>query len=193
MNVNDKVSMEYEARVMIDEKDYKLISAKTLNSGGICRVFTNKNIYFDTEDLYLTNHHMVLRIREIISNESHEKELTLKIKGEDGDKEITRNLKLDEEYILDEEINKELSNRGADVSKLEKISALTTERIEVPYSDHLLVIDKNYYNEKIDFNLEVESTSRELAKKYLLDFIKEYDIEYKEDYISKSRRAILHL
>ena len=193
MNVNDKVSMEYEARVMIDENSYQQISAKTLNSGRICRVFTNINTYFDTQDLYLTHHHIVLRIREIISKEIHEKELTLKIKGEYGDIEITRKLKIEEECIIDEEINNELSNRGVDVSKLEKITTLTTDRIEVPYEYYLLVIDKNYYNDKIDFNLEVESTNRELAKKYLLEFIKEYNIEYKEEYISKSRRAILKL
>ena len=193
MNVNDKVSMEYEARVMIDENSYQQISAKVLNSGGICRVFTNKNTYFDTQDLYLTHHHMVLRIREIISKESHEKELTLKIKGEEGDIEITRELNLNEEYLFDEEIKKELSNQGVKVSRLEKITTLTTERIEIPYDDHLLVVDKNYYNDKIDFNLEVESTSRELAKKFLKEFIVEFGIEYKEDYISKSRRAILHL
>ena len=197
MNVNDKVSMEYEARVMISESEYLKIKEEYLNIGRICREFTNKNTYFDSPDLYLTHHHMVLRIREI---DGLEKELTLKVKGEDGDIEITHNIESEEEYqkllsgnISNLEIEKEVSNRGGDIKSLGVITTLTTERVEVKFDDHLLVIDKNFYNNKVDFNLEVESTSRELAKEYLEKVISKYGIAYKKDYISKSRRAILKL
>lgn len=197
MNVNDKVSMEYEARVMIGESEYLKIKEEYLNIGRICREFTNKNTYFDSPDLYLTHHHMVLRIREI---NDLEKELTLKIKGEDGDIEITHNIESEEEYqkllsgnISNLDIEKEISSRGGDIKSLGVITTLTTERVEVEFDDHLLVIDKNFYNNKIDFNLEVESTSRELAKKHLEKVISKYGIAYKKDYISKSRRAILKL
>ena len=197
MNVNDKVSMEYEARVMISESEYLKIKEEYLNIGRICREFTNKNTYFDSPDLYLTHHHMVLRIREI--NDS-EKELTLKIKEKDGDIEITHNIESEKEYqkllsgnINNLEIEKEISSRGGDIKILGVITTLTTERVEVEFDDHLLVIDKNFYNNKIDFNLEVESTSRELAKEYLEKVISKYGIAYKKDYISKSRRAILKL
>ena len=197
MNVNDKVSMEYEARVMIGESEYLKIKEEYLNTGRICREFTNKNTYFDSPDLYLTHHHMVLRIREI---DDLEKELTLKVKGEDGDIEITHNIESEEEYqkilsgnINNLEIEKEISSRGGDIKSLGVITTLTTERVEVEFDDHLLVIDKNFYNNKVDFNLEVESTSRELAKEYLEKVISKYGIAYKKDYISKSRRAILKL
>ena len=197
MNVNDKVSMEYEARVMIGESEYLKIKEEYLNIGRICREFTNKNTYFDSPDLYLTHHHMVLRIREI---DGLEKELTLKVKGEDGDIEITHNIESEEEYqkllsgnISNLDIEKEISSRGGDIKSLGVITTLTTERVEVEFDDHLLVIDKNFYNNKVDFNLEVESTSRELAKEYLEKVISKYGIAYKKDYISKSRRAILKL
>ena len=197
MNVNDKVSMEYEARVMISESEYLKIKEEYLNIGRICREFTNKNTYFDSPDLYLTHHHMVLRIREI---DGLEKELTLKVKGEDGDIEITHNIESEEEYqkllsgnISNLDIEKEISSRGGDIKSLGVITTLTTERVEVEFDDHLLVIDKNFYNNKVDFNLEVESTSRELAKEYLEKVISKYGIAYKKDYISKSRRAILKL
>ena len=197
MNVNDKVSMEYEARVMINESEYLKIKEEYLNIGRICREFTNKNTYFDSPDLYLTHHHMVLRIREI---DDSEKELTLKIKERDGDIEITHQIDGEEEYqkllsgnINNLEIEKEISSRGGDIKSLGVVTTLTTERVEVEFDDHLLVIDKNFYNNKIDFNLEVESTSRELAKEYLEKVISKYGIAYKKDYISKSRRAILKL
>ena len=72
-------------------------------------------------------------------------------------------------------------------------NTLKTKRLEVNFEDYLLVIDKNFYNNKIDFNIEVESTSRELAQKYLIETISKYGITYKKDYVSKSRRAILKL
>ena len=197
MNVNDKVSMEYEARVMVSESEYLKIRDDYLKIGGICCEFTNKNTYFDSSDLYLTHHHLVLRIREIDDNE---KELTLKIKEKDGDIEITQKIENDDEYqkllsgnINDSEITKEISSRGGDVNKLNVVTTLITERVEVQFDDYLLVIDKNCYNDKIDFNLEVESTSRELAQRYLENIISKYGITYKKDYISKSRRAILKL
>lgn len=200
MNKNKKVSMEYEARVMVNESQYLKIKQDYRNIGGICKEFTNINTYFDTPDLYLTSHHMVLRIREIITNDKSEKELTLKIKGENGDIEITHIIEDEIEYqnllsinIDSKDILEELSHRGIDPQKLKIITTLTTERIEVSFSNYLLVIDKNFYNGKIDFNIEVESTSRELAKQYLIDVISKYDIEYKKDYISKSRRAIYKL
>ena len=196
MNNKNKISMEYEARVFINEQKYELIKRQYLNLGDICRVFVNKNTYFDTADLYLTNHHIVLRIREI---DDSKKELTLKIKGEKGDIEITHPISSEIEYqnILnshfDEEINKELINRNVDISNLKIVASLKTERIEIPFPDYLFVIDKNYYNDKIDFNLEVEANSRLEAKNYLKAIIAPFKIEYKKDYISKSRRAILRL
>lgn len=197
MNVNDKVSMEYEARVMVSESEYLKIKGDYLKIGGICREFTNKNTYFDTPDLYLTHHHMVLRIREI---DDKEKELTLKIKEKDGDIEITQKIENEIEYqkflsgeINDPEMIKEISLRGGDVSGLKIITTLITKRVEVQFDEYLLVIDKNFYNDKIDFNLEVESTSRGLAKQYLENIISKYGITYQKDYISKSRRAILKL
>ena len=197
MNVNDKVSMEYEARVMISASEYEKIKVDYLNSGRICREFTNKNTYFDTPDLYLAHHHMVLRIREI---DDVDKELTLKIKEEKGDVEITHKIDNELEFnsllkakFKDPQILQEISSRGGDINALTLITTLITERIEVEFDDYLLVIDKNFYNDKVDYNIEVESTSRELAEHYLKEIISPYGIAYKKDYISKSRRAIFKL
>ena len=77
--------------------------------------------------------------------------------------------------------------------KLKLIVSLKTERIEIPYQNYLFVLDKNYYRNKVDFNIEVESDSKKAAKCHLIEIISEFGIEYNEDYISKSRRAILGL
>ena len=195
--VKDKVSMEYEARVMVSEEDYYLIQEAKLEEGKPVKHLVNENIYFDNEERYLTNHHIVLRIRTI---DSKEHELTLKIKGQDGDVEITTILDqeqylatLKDEIIKDENIINELKKRNIDHTNLHIVAQLLTYRTEIDYDKYLLVIDKNQYNGKIDFNIEVESTSREDALKYLKKIIKPYGVQYKKDYISKSRRAILKL
>ena len=188
------INKEYEARVMVSEDQYLEIRKKYLTSKNPKRELINVNHYYDTEDRYLTHHHMVLRVREI--NEK-EYELTLKIKGEECDLELNHSLTYEESQniniITAPEIIKELRARNVDISSLKLVSTLKTERLEIEYEDYLLVIDKNYYNNKVDFNIEVESDSKKAAKCHLIVIISKFGIEYNEDYISKSRRAILGL
>ena len=148
------INKEYEARVMVSEDQYLEIRKKYLTSKNPKRDLINVNHYYDTEDRYLTHHHMVLRVREI--NEK-EYELTLKIKGEECDLELNHSLTYDESQNINmvtaPEIIKELRARNVDISSLKLVSTLKTERLEVKYEDYLLVIDKNYYNNKVDFNI----------------------------------------
>lgn len=197
MNVNDNINLECEARVMITENQYSQIKKSYLESGVKYREIINRNYYFDDDNRYLSKHHMVLRVRIIDDNES---ELTLKIKGEKGDieinhlltslqsKEILKNNKFPKSVVLDE-----LNKRNIDLSQLKMIASLTTERIEFEYPDYLFVIDKNTYNNKVDFNIEVESDTKINAENHLKSIISAFGIEYKKDYISKSRRAIYNL
>ena len=98
MNVNDNINIEYEARVMVTYKEYK----KVLDSFSIRqenkKEIENINHYFDTPDRYLSEHHMVLRIREI---DNKDYELTLKIQQENGCMELNHTITKEEvnEYI----------------------------------------------------------------------------------------------
>ena len=182
---------------MLSEKEYFLIKERYLKEYPNHKELTNENTYFDTQDLYLTNHHTVLRLRKINNSNS---ELTLKIQKENGCLEINHPLTLNEEndllekmVIEDDEILKALKENRVELTKLNLITTLKTERIEIEFTDYLFVLDKNYYRGKIDYNLEVESTSEILAKQRLLEIIKPFGIKYKKDYISKSKRAIYNL
>ncbi len=195
MNGNDNINLEYEARVMITENQYSQIVKSYADAKH--KECTNTNHYFDYANLYLTDNGMVLRVRNINDKKY---ELTLKIKGENGDKEINHPLTSKEtQYILETNIipdcnvKDELSKRNIDLSKLTQVTNLKTERIEICYPEYLLVIDKNYYRNKVDFNIEVESTSKKSAENYLNQIISQFNIENKKDYISKSRRAIYNL
>lgn len=196
MNVNGSISLECEARVMIDEKTYLAIKEYYLNKAKAYRSFINTNTYIDTPDLYLINHHMVLRIREINNDK---KELTLKIKAENGDKEY--NYPLIDKKEMDnlihnmdipyDEIKNILLNHGIDLSTLKIITTLVTERIEIPHKKYLFVIDKNFYKGIIDYNLEVEAENKQKAKYYINKLGKPFNVKYKKGYVSKSHRAVL--
>ena len=191
MELKEKISMEYEARVMIDEQQYEKIKEDYINKYFYHSII-NENYYYDLSPLYLIHNHMVLRKRIC----GDKQEFTLKIKGEKGDIEITNEVNttsLDINDLISDGIKSELDKNNIDYKKLKNIAYLKTERVEIPFDEYLFVIDKNYFNDKIDFNLEVESNSRKLAKKYLSVINKKYGINDDKKYYSKSKRAILKL
>ena len=197
MNKIDFINKEYEARVMVSEKEYLDLLRHYSKCRCPKRKIINTNTYFDYENLFLTKNHMVLRTRSISENEY---ELTLKIKGEDSDLELNHILSKEEyekmrENILIPQSNvlDKLKELKIDLSKLVLLTDLTTERMEIEYKKHTLVIDKNYFRNKVDYNVEVESYSRKAAKIYLLKHVLPFGVTYKKGYVSKSRRAIYNL
>lgn len=196
MSVRGSISLECEARVMIDEKTYVEMKDFYLSKAKSYKSFTNKNIYIDTEGLYLVNHHMVLRIREIDESKA---ELTLKVGGNNGDTEYNYSFKnaAELDYFIKnldipyDKIKEALLENNIDLSKLKIITTLVTERIEIPHRTYLFVIDKNYYDDIIDYNLEVEADSLAKAIRNLNRLGKLFNVKYKKGYVSKSHRAVL--
>ena len=193
----DFINMEYEARVMISEEQYHAMISYYKNSKKEKKYSVNVNTYFDYDDLSLTNNHIVLRARNISDKEY---ELTLKAKQEKGDIEINHaltsneyNIILNNHIIPDSNVKEELVKQGIDFTKLKLIATLRTERLELQYKRFLLVIDKNEFRGRVDYNVEVESDSKNSAKRYLIQKIRPFGVTYKKGYISKSRRAIFDL
>ena len=195
MNVNDKVSMEYEAHAMVSEKQYHEILSQYLKSGYKVNHVINKNTYFDNDELYLTHHDTVLRKRQF----NEKLEATVKRRVEKGNKEI--NVRLDDSLIdsvdplllfNDDIIIKVLNGKNVSVGELKVVGELTTDRYEFEINPNcLLVVDKNDYNHRIDYNVEVEASSKEEAKEIIKSILSNFGATYKKDYVSKSRRAIL--
>ena len=197
MNVNDNINMEYEARVMINEEQYLNIRNHYLSSSYPKEELINENYYFDTEDLKLSNSHKVLRMRKVNDKKY---ELTLKIQEENGCLEINYPLTSKEKdelfsncAIPSKDIKDKLISIGIDPAKIKYITDLKTDRLEVKLDDCLLVIDKNYFRGRVDYNIEVESDSENHAKSQLLLIIEPFGVTYKKDYINKARRAIYNL
>ena len=197
MNVNDNLNMEYEARVMINEEQYLNIRSHYLSNEYQYEELVNENYYFDTQDLKLSSSHKVLRLRKI-NNQKYE--LTLKIQEEKGCLEINYHLtsiekdELMKNHIIPSvKIKEKLKEIGIDPSNIRFITDLKTERLEVKLENCLLVIDKNHFRGRVDFNIEVESDSEKRAKDQLITIISPFGVEYKKDYINKARRAIYNL
>ena len=197
MGVIDNVNLEYEARAMLSEQEYSTIKNEYLCKYENVTFLVNENAYFDTPDLFLTDHHMVLRVRTI---DESKKELTLKIQRQDVCIEINHNLTLEEEKELFENgripnqpIRGMLLDSGVRLRDIKYITTLKTERIEIEIDKYLFVLDKNYYRNKVDYNIEVESTSEIEAKRILKEILDSFGIEYRTNYINKAKRAIKDL
>ncbi len=185
--------MEYEKRLMLSERQYLDIISFYLRRNARYPFIHQINHYFDTPDLLLKNNHMVLRIRTILHKRN---ELTLKIKQEQGDKEVSQTLGMtdyknlmDNSIIPEGEVKTALYETGLSIHNIAYITSLKTMRLEIKEDDYLIVIDKNEYGSIIDYNLEIESTSKPRAEQVILKMCDIFHLEYKKGYKSKSSRA----
>lgn len=187
---------EFETRLMINEEQYFHIVTYYMNLYPNHPFIQNTNYYFDTDDLYLRDQHMTLRMRSINNVKA---ELTLKIKGKDGDDEITDGLTPKETELLIEhgvfpygQVRNRLMSLPYSLEKYHNIATLFNRRLEIKFDDYILVIDKNTYGEATDYNLEIESNiGMAHAKELLNEYIEKFNLTpSKEKYAGKARRAI---
>ena len=198
MSGNDIVAMEYEAQVMLSEKEYELVMnahKKEDYKPEDYLVLINTNMYFDTPDKYLINHQMVLRMRLV---DNGYQVVTLKVELPEGVKEINYKIekRLDGFIHFDFEkdfplIDEALKEKGVDSSKIRYITTLICHRVNIKKEKYELFIDKNEYGNIVDYNLEVEAKDRELAHHYLKEEMDRFSIKEKGKYIVKSKRAVL--
>ncbi len=188
---------EYETRIMLTENEYFEIVSYYLKQYPNKQFLRNTNIYLDKKDLFLRHKHITLRVRTINDVNC---ELTLKIKGLNGDQEINDSLSSKEANLL---INHGVFPKGnvknylltlaCPLSEYQAITTLYNRRLEIEFDDHLLVIDKNTYGDITDYNLEIESENDiNVAKKYLKLYIDKFNLSLKEQpYVGKASRAIM--
>lgn len=150
-------NLEIEFKNMLSESEYEQL----LNHFSISeeQIWTQKNVYFDTKAFDLKRQKAALRVR--IKNNTYE--LTLKTQAEVGlletNQMITKTdyttLKHDHR-LINGPVYEALMDLGININDLRVITDLTTKRAEVDYQDGLLVLDKSFYGEVIDFELEYE-------------------------------------
>ncbi len=178
-------NLEIEVKALINEKDYLLL-IKNFQK----QTYVQINFYIDLDKDKL-NKHLGLRIRY----KNDEYELTLKEDYLDGRLEtnqiissITFNAFKEKHIFPQGEVKSRLQSLNIDVAKLKIIGQLKTTRTDIKYNSSLISIDKNEYNNLIDYEVEVEDSSLKKAKEKIATFLKDNDIEFKENKISKLER-----
>ena len=188
---------EYETRIMLTENEYFEIVSYYLKQYPNKHFLQNTNIYLDREDLFLRHKHITLRIRTINDVNC---ELTLKIKGLNGDQEINDSLSSKEAYLILNQgifpsgnVKNYLLSLACPLSEYQVITTLYNRRLEIEFPDHLLVVDKNTYGDITDYNLEIESQKDiNATKKYLKFYIDKFNLSLKDQpYFGKAHRAIM--
>ena len=189
--------IEYEKRVLINEDQYQKILHFFLDKYPDNKCFKQTNYYFDTSFFDLKARGIVFRLRKSIKETT---ELTLKIKGSNGDLEINQILTSKEEICLfnentipEGEIKDYLLKRDLLFSSLNLVGSLETYRMEAQINDYLIVIDKNIYFNICDYNLEIEAASIKRAESIILELCNFFGLKYKKDYSSKSSRLFKFL
>lgn len=181
-------NIEIEAKALLSKEDYE----KLIGVFGDAYAYYQTNIYIDSPKRILHENKLSLRIRE----KDGKHEMTLKTKLEEG--RLERNVYISNDQFEDfkkgifpeGEIKKAITDKGIDLSSLGIIGSLTTKRVDAPYMGGFLSIDMNTYNNKVDYEVELEHTSMEEAISRLKGLLEENGIEFKENHETKTSRAL---
>ncbi|WP_017726945.1 CYTH domain-containing protein [Halalkalibacterium ligniniphilum] len=137
------------------------------------------NHYFETTDGQLRSCGAALRIRE--KNGKHT--LTLKEPHKEGLLETHQALSKEEVITVktsgtlpDGDVKKQLHKLGIDTTALELLGTLSTERAEQAYEGGILCLDKSFYFDVVDYEIEFEGNNQEHANKSFSSFLDAHNI-----------------
>ena len=190
------IAKEFESRIMLTNDEYISVVYFFMKLYPNQHFLQNKNYYFDTDDFYLKNQHITLRVRFINDVKC---ELTLKIKGSNGDQEINDSLTFKQFELLKNEgvfpignVRDYLLILSLPLNAYKCLTSLYNLRLEIKQEDHLLVIDKNIYNDITDYNLEIETEDNVVhAQDVLSSYIKQFNLSLgAQKYKGKAHRAL---
>lgn len=166
-----KTSIEIEYKTLISEDTYhELLRSFNLEDN----IFHQINFYFDTDDFYLRQNNMALRIR----HKGNIYKLTLKRPHDDGCL-YEDSILLTKEKAL-EMIEKGFVPEAYGINKEVKMKAtLETNRVSTPFEDGKLFFDQSIYAGEVDYEVEYEASDLKQGLKTFKSFLKEHKIPYK--------------
>ena len=170
--------IEIEFKNLLTEKEYQtlLYSFNATEN----ELFTQINSYFDTPDWDLKKLHAGLRIRLLPDSA----ELTLKTPFENHLLETTDSLSLMEAEKLisdgkikaDGAVGAKLKSLNISPERLRLLGTLKTTRFERQTSQGLFVLDKSYYGNEVDYELEFEVPDYSIGKIHFDNFLEKHQI-----------------
>ena len=187
-------NIEIEAKVLISQQDY--LKVKDYFKDRVADEYTQHNYYIDTPDFDLRTHGAGLRIREV----KNKRVITLKTPIAEGLLEKTEEIS-ENQYndmikngiIPETKIKTFLIMLGYDISKLNILASLSTDRIDVKVPEYTFSIDKNTYADTVDYELEREANNALQAQNDLISICEECKIAYTINKESKASRAMKYV
>ncbi|MDR4887002.1 CYTH domain-containing protein [Fredinandcohnia sp. QZ13] len=169
--------LEIEFKNLLEENEYhRLLSAFSIDDE---KKVIQENFYFDTAQFSLKNQGAALRIRE--KNGTYT--LTLKQPVPRGLLETHQVLTgeeakqmLDGGPIIDGEVSTILKTLSINPMDVTFYGSLKTKRAEVEYKKGLLVLDKSYYLNRCDFEVEYEVTDEVIGKEIFNELLLQHNI-----------------
>jgi uncharacterized protein YjbK len=169
--------LEIEFKNILEEEEYRqLLSAFSISED---KKVIQENFYFDTPKFSLKDVGAALRIRE--KNGIYT--LTLKQPVKRGLLETHQVLSKEEAEqmlnggnIIEGEVISILKGLSIETSDVRFFGSLKTKRAEVEYKNGLLVLDKSYYLNQIDFEVEYEVTDEVSGKEVFKELLQQYKI-----------------
>ncbi|MBP2076579.1 CYTH domain-containing protein [Oceanobacillus polygoni] len=168
--------IEIEFKNLLEKEEYhRLLQNISFPSQGKLQI----NHYFETEEFSLKEQGCAIRIRE-----KHGKyTLTLKEPHPDGLLETHDSLTEQEALswingtiIPKSNTSKQLLEKNIQPEKLIYCGSLSTLRRELSYKDVLLVLDYSTYNNKEDFELEIEANTKASGLQMFNQLLEEHNI-----------------
>ena len=186
--------IEKEFKNLLTKEQYEAIAGDYQSV--FTKDITQTNSYYDYEGL-LQQHKMALRIRIVEGKETGE--ITLKIPQSSLEVlEYTEVLPVDilnaynhdKQFTLPTSLLEALENKGITLQTVNQTALLTTHRLEGALSENeWLVLDESHYNGKVDYEMEMEVHSLEIAEPVFLGILAKYNIERRQAE-SKIKRAL---
>ena len=152
--------------------------------------YQQTNYYF-SHPLFEEKKYM-LRIRE--KNKTYE--LTLKRPYQGQNVEMNVPLTLNEKnmffqhHMIDNEITQFLIQEGINLSSLQQLFSLTTQRYDVKLPEGILSLDESHYLGQVDYELEFEVYDANKGFTKFQEIIKKFDLHYEKNCLGKVRRAM---
>ena len=168
--------VEIEFKNLLTQQEYEGLKARFFTENSV--PVTQENYYFDTKDFSLKKASCALRIRI----KEDDAEMTLKTPFEGHHTETTVDMSTEEARELSAEGSFSVPEAIVSVLKQEdilisqdviKIGQLKTERLEVEKPHVIIVLDKSFYSDKVDYELEIEADSKSAGEAFFFRLLEE--------------------
>lgn len=164
--------IENEFKIMLDQGQYE----KVLEMFGWNEVIVQVNHYYDTDDLILSSLHITCRVREIFGIEGkYFLQMKFPAAAEYSRVELEKPLDALPETLTADELLR--PNGYGDLPNVKRLGMLKTTRNVHRFEGGEIDLDKSEYFGKTDYEIEVEFTDENSARKVLSKITEKLGIE----------------